>query len=193
NIWLDPLKTSPYELYQFLLNCTDGEAEKLIKIFSFCSKEELETLIVAHCAKPETRLLQQTVAKIVTTMVHSEEACRKAMACSAILFGNASSVEALYALDEADLLTVCAAIAKITIARTVWDTVDSVMSLLSMATEGMITASKSDAKRMINARGIMVNKRLVTDPYQKPTIPLLHGRYLLVQKGKKNYYLIIVE
>ncbi|ROT47390.1 tyrosine--tRNA ligase [Candidatus Cardinium hertigii] len=193
NVWLDASKTSPYELYQFLLNCTDYEVEKLIKVFACCSKEEIEALIVAHQAKPETRLLQQTVAKMVTTMVHSEEACSKAIVSSHILFSNVYSMHELYALSEDDLLTVCATIPKIHITQATLNTVDSIISLLSVTTEGVIMTSKSEAKRMIASHGIMINKVLITDPYQKPDFILLHSRYLLVQKGKKNYYLMVVQ
>lgn len=193
NIWLDPAQTSPYEMYQFLLNGGDHEAEKLIKIFSFCTQEEVEALIAAHQAKPETRLLQHTLAKIVTTMVHSEEACRQAIVCSNILFGHAASVDALYELSEDDLLSVCRAIPKVHITRSALSAVDSVLSLLSVATENLIMPSKSEARRMIASSGIKVNKVLITDPYQQPDFTLLHNRYLLVQKGKKNYYLIVVQ
>ncbi|WP_342265764.1 tyrosine--tRNA ligase [Cardinium endosymbiont of Philonthus spinipes] len=193
NIWLDPAQTSPYELYQFLLNSGDHEAEKLIKIFSCCTQEEVEALIAAHQAKPETRLLQQTLAKMVATMVHSETACRQAIVCSNILFGHTDSVDALYALSEADLLNVCATIPKVQITRTALSGVDSVVSLLSAATENQILSSKSEARRMIASAGIRINKLLITDPYQQPDFALLHNRYLLVQKGKKNYYLIVVQ
>lgn len=193
NIWLDPAQTSPYEMYQFLLNGGDHEVEKLIKIFSFCTQEEIETLILAHRAKPEMRLLQQTLAKIVTTMVHSEEACRQVMVCSNILFGHTDSVDALYALSEDDLLSVCSTIPKVHITRTALSAVDSIVSLLSGATENLIMSSRSEARRMIASSGIKVNKILITDPYQKPDFTLLHNRYLLVQKGKKNYYLIVVQ
>ncbi|WP_419241163.1 tyrosine--tRNA ligase [Cardinium endosymbiont of Nabis limbatus] len=193
NIWLDPSKTSPYALYQFLLNSSDHEAEKLIKIFSFCKKEEIEALILAHQAKPEMRLLQQTLAKIVTTMVHSEAACRQAMACSDMLFGHTDSVDALYGLSEVDLLSICATIPKVHITSTALSAVDSIVSLLSVATENLIMPSKSEARRMIASSGIKVNKVLITDPYQKPDFILLHNRYLLVQKGKKNHYLIVVQ
>ncbi|TSJ80774.1 MAG: tyrosine--tRNA ligase [Candidatus Cardinium sp.] len=193
NIWLDPAKTSPYELYQFLLNGGDHEVEKLIKIFSFCTQEEVEAFILAHQAKPEMRLLQQTLAKIVTTMVHSEAACRQAMVCSNILFGHTDSVEALYALSEEDLLNVCITIPKVPIARTALEAVDTMVSLLSVATENRIIPSKSEARRVIASSGMKVNKVLITDPYKKPDVALLHNRYLLVQKGKKNYYLIVVE
>ncbi len=193
NIWLDPAQTSPYEMYQFLLNGSDHEAEKLIKIFSFSTQEETEALIIAHQAKPETRLLQQTLAKIITTMVHSEEACRQAIVCSNILFGHSASVDALHTLSEPELLNVCATIPKVHITRAALDGVDSMVALLSIATENRIMASKSEARRMIASSGLKVNKLLITDPYEKPDFSLLHNRYLLVQKGKKNYYLIVVE
>ena len=193
NIWLDPAKTSPYEMYQFLLNCSDCESKKLIKIFVCCQQEELEALIVAHQAKPEDRLLQLTLAKIVTTMVHSEEACQKAIFCSTILFSNVCAANELYALSEEDLLTICATISKIFISKTALSASDSIVSLLSVDTKGAIISSKSEARRMIASRAIMVNKVLIVDPCQKPTFTLLHNRYLLVQKGKKSYYLVIVQ
>ncbi|WP_243575247.1 tyrosine--tRNA ligase [Candidatus Cardinium sp. cByotN1] len=193
NIWLDPAQTSPYEMYQFLLNATDHEAEKLIKIFACCKQEEVEAMILAHQAKPETRLLQQTLAKMVTTMVHSEESCNQAIVCSTILFGHTASADALYALSEDALLNVCATIPKVTITRTALSDVDSIVSLLSVATNNIIMPSKSEARRIIASAGIKVNKVLLRDPYQKPDFTLLHDRYLLIQKGKKNYYLIVVE
>lgn len=193
NIWLDPEKTSPYEFYQFFLNCGDEEAEKLIKVFAFCQREELEAIILAHRSKPELRLLQQTLAEIVTTMVHSEDACKKAMICSNILFSNTSSADDLQALNEEDLLTICATIPQVNITLADLNESDSVVSFLSTATEGTIIPSKSEARRLIESRGIMVNKVLITDPYQKPHFKLLHDRYLLVQRGKKNYYLVLVQ
>ncbi|MGI2257169.1 tyrosine--tRNA ligase [Candidatus Cardinium hertigii] len=192
NIWLDPAQTSPYELYQFLLNSGDHEVEKLIKIFSFAKKEEVEALILTHQSKPETRLLQQTLAKMVTSMVHSEAACRQAIICSNILFSHTASTDALCALSEEDILRVCATIPKVHITRIALSAIDSVVSLLSVATKNCIMASKSEARRVITSGGIKVNKVLITDPYQKPDFILLHNRYLLVQKGKKNYYLIVV-
>jgi len=193
NIWLDPEKTSPYKFYQFLLNCSDDESQKLIKIFHNCEQEALETLIVAHTAKPEQRLLQQILAEIVTTMVHSRDACKKAILCSNILFGNAASRDQLLELGEDDLLTVCGEIPKIHITRAAFEAVDSMLSLLSVATKNMIMDSKAEVKRMIASRGIMVNKLLVTDPFEQPSISLLHNRYVLVQKGKKSHYLIVVQ
>lgn len=193
NIWLDPAQTSPYEMYQFLLNCSDNESEKLIKIFSFCKKKEVEAIILAHQSKPEARLLQQTLAKMVTIMVHSEASCKQAMVCSNILFGHTDSVEALHGLTENELLSVCTTIPKVHVRRADLDGIDSVVALLSVATDNKIMPSKSEARRMITSSGIKVNKLLVTDPYQKPNFALLHNRYLLVQKGKKNYYLIVIE
>ncbi|TDG94409.1 tyrosine--tRNA ligase [Cardinium endosymbiont of Culicoides punctatus] len=193
NIWLDSEKTSPYTFYQFLLNCSDEEAEKLIKVFASCQREELEEIILSHRATPEHRILQQTLAKMVTTMVHSEQACQKAMVCAHILFSSTSTPDDLQKLSEEDLLTICETIPQVHIKKTDLDTSDGVASFLSVTTEGIITPSKSEARRLIASKGIMVNKELLIDPYEKPHFKLLHDRYLLVQKGKKNHYLILVQ
>ncbi|WP_339044380.1 tyrosine--tRNA ligase [Cardinium endosymbiont of Tipula unca] len=193
NIWLDPEKTSPYEFYQFFLNCGDEDVEKLIKVFAFCQREELEAIILAHRSKPELRLLQQTLAKMVTTMVHSDDACKTAMVCSNILFSNTSSVNDLQALSEEDLLTICATIPQVHITKADLNESDNVVSFLSTTTSGIIIPSKSEARRLIESRGIMINKVLITDPYQKLHFKLLYDRYLLVQRGKKNYYLVLVQ
>lgn len=192
NVWLDPAQTSPYALYQFLLNCSDNESEYLIKVFSLSNQEEIEALIEAHRDQPEKRLIQQELAKIVTIMVHSEEACHKAIVCSHILFSHTASFDDLCALAEADLLTLCATIPKVSITKAAWEAVDSIVSLLYTTTNGKIITSKLEVKRMVAADAIWINKLLIKDPYQKPTFHLVHNRYLLVQKGKKNHYLIVV-
>ena len=191
NIWLDPEKTSPYQFYQFLLNCSDHEAEKLIKIFHDCKQEEVESLILAHQSRPEKRMLQQILAEIVTTMVHSAAACKKAIWCTGMLFDG--SMNQLFALSEEDLLMMCTTIPKINIPRHAFREVDSMLSLLSVVTGGEILSSKSEVKRIITSRGLMINKVLILDPFEKPNLTLLHNHYLLVQKGKKSHYLIVVQ
>ena len=143
--------------------------------------------------RPEARILQQVLAETVTTMVHSEEASKQAKLCSNILFSNISSVGDLFSLSEDDLLSICANLVKINITKVEFKEVDSVLSLLAVTTRGVIMSSKREVKRMVESRGIMVNKVLIRDPFQKPNFTLLHDRYLLVQKGKKNYYLMVVQ
>lgn len=193
NMWLDPKKTSPYALYQFLLNCSDFEVEKLIKIFAFYPKEAIESLILTHRAKPEQRLLQQELAKIIVTMVHSKADYQQALVCSRILFSHTTSLEDLSALSKADWQVIGDTIKCIYIRKELLDEVDSISTLLSVATHGMIMASKSQVSRMVASRGIMVNKILIEDAQQKPCFKLFYNQYILVQRGKKNHYLLIVQ
>lgn len=191
NIWLDPAMTSPHTFYQFFLNCTDEEAHKLIKIFTL-DAATIETCIQAHNKKPHERLLQKTLAKALTTMVHTEQAYKKAAQAAEILFGQARLTD-IQALSEQELLTVFSDIPQLTMSQTQWINMANIVELISSVTNGAICQSKGEARRIIQGGGLRINTIKVTDPYQKPDFKLLQDRYLLVQQGKKHYYLITVR
>lgn len=192
NIWLDPQMTSPYEFYQFWMNRPDEEARRLIKVFTLLDQEAIEALYKAHDAAPHQRILQQAIAKELTTTVHSEQAYVQAAQTANILFGNAMQKD-IQALNEQDLLTIFANVPQITLSKETWKTLDDVLILVTTATEGIIFKSKGEARRMIQGGGVSINKIKVTDSHQKPDCKLLQEKYLLVQQGKKNYYLIVIE
>lgn len=192
NVWLDPQMTSPYAFYQFWMNCSDEDARRLIKVFTLLDQDAIEALYKAHDAAPHQRILQQAIAKELTTIVHSEQAYAQAAQTASILFGNATQ-EDIQVLSEQDLLTVFANVPRVTLSKEIWKTIDDVLTLVTTATEGVIFKSKGEARRMIQGGGVSINKVKVTDPHQKYDSKLLQEKYLLVQQGKKNYYLIVIE
>ena len=188
NVWLDPRYTSPYKFYQFWLNVSDEDAKRYIKIFTLLDRETIEALIAEHDAAPHLRVLQKRLAQEITTMIHSEEEYRKAVEASSILFGGATS-EALHGLDEQTLLQVFEGVPQFTVAAA-----DLGMTFLDLCAEKtQIFPSKGECRKMVQGGGVSLNKEKVTDP-QRPVTgdDLIAGKYLLVQKGKKNYYLVIV-
>jgi tyrosyl-tRNA synthetase len=187
NVWLDPEKTSPYLFYQFWLNATDTDAEKWIRIFTFLSREEVAELQQQHQRQPEARLLQKTLASTVTTFVHGEEGYRKALADTDKIFSNQSAPAE--SLSEADLESI-EGIARFDYpAATIGEGIDIVSFL---AGTGIIT-SKGEARKLVEGGGVSVNRKKVqTIKFSLETSLLLHGKYILVQKGKKNYYLVKV-
>lgn len=191
-IWLDPAQTSPYKFYQFFLNCCDEDTPKLLKIYTLLDQATVEDLIQQHEAAPHKRLLQQTLAKEITQLVHSKEAYEQAAHASNVLFGQATS-EDLNSLDESTLLAALEGVPQTTMSHGTFSATPDVITLVSSASEGIIFSSKGEARKMIQGGGLRINKLKVDDPQQQPTFELLHNRYLVVQKGKKNYYLIIVE
>lgn len=192
NVWLDAKRTSPYAFYQYWLNASDEDAANFIKIFTLKNKEEIDTLVSEHAQAPHLRKLQQTLAQDITIRVHSESEYNRAVKASGILFGNAATEE-LESLDESLLLNVLEGVPKATISKSTWENNPSVTELLSETTAGLIFSSKGEARKMIQGGGVSINKIKVTDPNQKSDYTLLHNRYLLAQKGRKNYYLIVVE
>ncbi len=189
NVWLDPRYTSPYKFYQFWLNVSDEDAKRYIKIFTLLDRETIGALIAEHDAAPHLRALQKRLAQEITTMIHSEEEYRKAVEASSILFGGATS-EALHALDEQTLLQVFEGVPQFTVAAA--DLVRMpFVDLCAAATQ--IFPSKGECRKMVQGGGVSLNKEKVTDP-QRPVTgdDLIAGKYLLVQRGKKNYYLVIV-
>lgn len=186
NVWLDARYTSPYTFYQFWLNVGDEDAEKYIKIFTMLGRNEIEAAIAEHKEAPHLRSLQKLLAKEITTMVHGAEEYEKAVEASGILFGNATS-DALKRLDEQTLLSVFDGVPQFELSK---DKLGSnVLELLAVETQ--VFPSKGEARKMIQANGVSVNKEKFTDP--NGTIDssfLVNGKYVLVQKGKKNYYLL---
>jgi len=191
NVWLDPRYTSPYKFYQFWLNVSDADAEKYLKIFTFLSKEEIEELVKEHNENPGARPLQKRLAKEVTTMVHSEKDYNAAVEASQILFSN-SAGEALKALDEQTLLDIFDGVPRFTISKDELEAGIPVLDLL--AVKSQIFPSKGEARKMIQGGGVSLNKEKLTDPAATiGTSALLGGKYIHIQKGKKNHFLLIAE
>lgn len=191
NVWLDPRYTSPYKFYQFWLNVSDEDAKRYIKIFTSIEREEIEALIAEHEQAPHLRVLQKRLAKEVTVMVHSEADYQAALEASQILFGNATS-DALKRLDEDTLLFVFEGVPQYEISRTDLENGIHIVDLLSDKT--MIMSSKGEARRALKNNAIAINKEKVQDA-ELMVGPdyLIDGKYILLQSGKKNYYLLIVK
>ena len=191
NVWLDPQYTSPYKFYQFWLNVSDEDAERYIKIFTSLNKEEIDALIEEHKQAPHLRALQKRLAKEVTIMVHSEEDYNAAVEASGILFGNATS-EALKKLDEDTLLSVFEGVPQFEVAKA---EIEAGVKAVDLFTEkAAIFPSKGEMRKLVQGGGISLNKEKLSAFDQMVTASdLLDEKYLLVQKGKKNYYLVIAK
>lgn len=188
NVWLDARLTTPYKFYQFWLNVSDADAEKYIKIFTLLTKSEVEALVAEQAAAPHLRPLQKRLAEEVTTMVHSREEYENAVEASQILFGNAAA-DSLAKLDKETFLAVFEGVPMFNIAREKLDAGVNVIELL--ATETAAFPNKSEVRRTIEGNGLAVNKEKVTDIAAAiNSSQLIKDTYLLVQKGKKNYYII---
>lgn len=192
NVWLDPKRTSPYKFYQYWLNVSDEDAANFLKIFTQFTKEETEAIITEHQVAPHLRKLQQVLAKDITIRVHSADDYENAIKASNILFGN-STTEELQSLDEETLLSVFEGVPQVNIAKAEYENAGSVTDLLSTVSQGAIFSSKGEARKMIQGGGVSLNKAKVDDANAKPAYTLLQNRYLLAQKGKKNYYLLVIE
>ena len=190
NVWLDRKYTSPYKFYQFWLNVSDADAEKYIKIFTFLPKEEVEALVAEHSAAPHLRVLQKRLAKEITIMVHSEQDYEMAVEASSILFGNATS-DSLKKLDEDTLLAVFDGVPTFEVEK------EAVLGkkLMDVLTDdAAVFASKGEMRKLIQNGGFAVNKEKVADlELALEAESLLNDKYLLVQKGKKNYFLLILK
>jgi len=191
NIWLDRRYTSPYKFVQFWLNVSDADAEKYIKIFTFLSKEEVESLIAEHQEAPHLRVLQKRLAREITCMVHSEEDYNAAIEASSILFGNATA-DALRHLDEETLLAVFEGVPTFEITL---ESLTSGVKALELLTEtAPVFPSKGEMRKMVQAGGFSINKeKWMEVEGLLNTSNLLNGRYILAQKGKKNYFLLIAR
>ncbi len=190
NVWLDPKRTSPYKFYQYWLNVSDEDAENFIKLFTLLSKEEIETLVEEHSKAPHLRILQKALAKDVTVRVHSEDDYNAAVEASQILFGKGTT-ETLRNLSEDMLLSVFEGVPQSTVAKSEVEAGIGVIDFLSEKTG--IFGSKGEARRMLKDNGVSINKSKVKDDYAIGTKDLLNGKYILAQKGKKNYFLVTVE
>lgn len=191
NVWLSEQYTSPYQFYQFWLNVSDIDAEKYIKIFTLLPVDEINDLIERHRQEPHLRTLQKKLAQEVTVMVHGEEAFRQAVEASEILFGK-GTFESLSQLSEKDFLEIFDGVPQFTVDRSVIETQPTVIELLCQATA--VFPSKGEARRLIESGGLSINKERINAPDDKiNTHRLLNNKYLLVQKGKKNYQLIVVK
>jgi tyrosyl-tRNA synthetase len=188
NIWLDETKTSPYKFYQFWLNSSDEDAKNYIKIFTLLSEKEIVTLVAEHEATPHLRLLQKAIADEVTTRVHSKEDLEMAIKASTILFGN-STADDLKSLDENTFLSVFEGVPKFEMGKAALNC--GILDILAEKTQ--IFESKGEARRMISSNAVSINKEKIAEDFQISKNDLLSEKYLLVQKGKKNYFLIIVS
>ncbi len=189
NIWLDPALTTPYQFYQFWHNTADEEALPLLKKLTLLPLEALEAHAQAHAQAPHERRLQQLLAREMTTWVHGAALCRQVADASQLLFGR-GPIAALERLPAPLLLEVLAGVPHVTITQGTLAATQDVTDLVTVATQGAIFASKRAAREVITAGGLRINKVPITDPHQAPEFTWLHGRYLLVQRGKKAYYLL---
>ncbi len=188
NVWLDARYTSPYKFYQFWLNVSDADAEKYLKIFTFLTKEEIEALSAEHAENPGGRALQKRLAKEVTEMVHGAEAYDMALKASGILFGS-DTADTLRSLDEKTLLDVFEGVPQFEISLEELKAGIPVLELL--ASRSGVFPSKGEARKMIQGGGVSINKEKVTDPQAViGTEALLNDKYILAQRGKKNYFLL---
>lgn len=191
NVWLDPKLTSPYKFYQFWLNTSDEDAEKYIKVFTLLTQEEVAELVAEHAEAPHLRVLQRRLAEEITVMVHSREDYELAVEASQILFGQGTA-ELLKKLDEDTFLSVFDGVPQFRISGEELSSGVKVVDLL--AEKAVVFPSKSELRRMIQANGLSINKERVPDPDLVITPEfLIGGKYILVQKGKKNYFLLITE
>jgi tyrosyl-tRNA synthetase len=188
NIWLDPKKTSPYKFYQFWLNTSDEDATEFIKKFTLLSSAEIDEFTKQHTAAPHLRILQKALAQDITIRVHSEEDYRSAVESSEILFGKGTT-ETLQKLSEETLLAVFEGVPKSEIAKSVLSDGLNIVDFLAEMTG--IFPSKSEARRMLKEGGVQVNKNKVDDSFILNDNSLLNEKYILVQKGKKNYFLVM--
>ncbi len=190
-VWLDPKKTSPFKYYQFWLNTTDDDAKSWIKIFTLRSKEEIEAIIAEHDAAPHTRAVQKALAQDITIRTHSEEAYETAVKTSEFLFGN-GSLEFLASLDHDAVLDVFDGVPQFTISKA--ELAEGINILDVLAVKASVFASKGEAKKMLAGGGVSLNKVKLNDIEQiVTTADLINEKYLVAQKGKKNYFLIIAE
>jgi tyrosyl-tRNA synthetase len=187
NIWLDKTKTSPYKFYQFWLNSSDEDAKNYIKIFTLKSQEEIKQLTTEHEQAPHLRVLQNAIANEVTTRVHSAADLDMAIKASNILFGK-STADDLKSLDEETFLSVFEGVPQFEISKADLDL--NILDIVAEKTQ--IFSSKGEARRMIKSNAVSINKEKITEDVQLSENNLLNGKYILAQKGKKNYFLIIV-
>ena len=187
NVWLDPARTSPYAFYQFWLNCSDDDSKRYIRIFTHFTKEEIEEMERQHNAEPHLRILQKALAKDLTVRVHSQEDYDAAVNASEILFGKGTA-ENLASLSEEMFLSVFEGVPQFEVPMSVLDESCGVVDFLAKHTQ--VFNSNGEARRMLKDNGVSINKTKVKEDKTVTKDDLLNGKYVLVQKGKKNYYIV---
>ncbi len=190
SVWLDPEKTSPYEFYQFWLNSSDADSTNYIRIFTLKSKEEIEALEKEHNEAPHLRILQKAIAEDITVRVHGAEALQTAITASNILFGKSTSDD-LKALSEKDFFAIFDGVPQAIVSKNDFGTGISIVDALAGLTNFM--ASNGEARRELKGNAISVNKEKVGEEFQLTQEHLINGRYVLLGKGKKNNYILVVE
>jgi tyrosyl-tRNA synthetase len=190
NVWLDAARTSPYQFYQFWLNVADEDAIKYIKIFTFLPKKEIEDSILEHNSNPSQRILQKKLAKEVTTFVHGADECEAAILTTQKLF-TGNPVEKLGLLNESELLQ---SLEGVPLSNFPVSRIEEGIDIISFLSETAIFPSKGEARKTLQSGGISINREKVTDVAMQIHSPqLLHNKYILVQKGKKNFYLVYCQ
>ena len=190
NVWLDSARTSPYKFYQYWLNSSDEDSEKYIKIFTFLSKEEIDALILEHKEAPHLRLLQKKIGEEVTTMTHGKEAYDNAIKASNILFGKSTS-EDIKSLDEQTFLDVFEGVPQATVSK---EDIDNGLDMIgALAAKTNFLKSNSDARRALKENAVSVNKEKVKEDFTITSSDLIANKYVLLQRGKKSYFLLNVE
>ena len=187
NVWLDPARTSPYAFYQFWLNCSDDDSKRYIRIFTHFTKEEIEEMERQHDAEPHLRILQKALAKDLTVRVHSQEDYDAAVNASEILFGKGTA-ENLASLSEEMFLSVFEGVPQFEVPTSVLDETCGVVDFLAKHTQ--VFNSNGEARRMLKDNGVSINMTKVKEDKTVTKDDLLNGKYVLVQKGKKNYYIV---
>ncbi|GLU43550.1 tyrosine--tRNA ligase [Allomuricauda sp. NBRC 101325] len=190
NVWLDAERTSPYKFYQYWLNTSDDDAEKYIKIFTFLTKDEIEKLVAAHKEEPHLRALQKRLAEEITVMVHSQEDLDNAIKASNILFGKSTS-EDLKGLNEKTFLDVFEGVPQATVSKT--DIKDGLDMIGALAAKTNFLGSNGEARRELKQNSISVNKEKVGEEYLITESDLIKDKFVLLQRGKKNYFVLVVE
>ncbi|TVQ77636.1 MAG: tyrosine--tRNA ligase [Flavobacteriales bacterium] len=188
NVWLDREKTSPYQFYQFWINVSDEDVLNFFPIFSLAPEEEINELKNAHLEAPHLRILQKALAEEMTIRVHSAEDLQQAIAASDVLFGK-SDKSALFALEERLLMEVFASVPSFDVPVSVFE--ENIVELLATYTD--ILPSKSEARKMLKAGAVSINKEKVSEEQDMSSLERLHNKYLIVQRGKKNYFLIRLQ
>ena len=189
SVWLDEKKTSPYDFYQFWVNQSDEDAERFLKLFTTISLEEIQQIADKHRENPSSKMLQQELAKFMTCMVHSEEEWKKSVDTANLLFGNVTA-DTLSNMDEKTFLTSMRGVATVEVSR---DAIDG-KTALDVALLHQSVKSKADAKKLIKANGFSINKQKVgNEKYKVTSMQLINGKYMLLQKGKKDYCLVVAK
>ena len=187
NVWLDPEKTSPYKFFQYWINTSDADAERYIKIFTMLSKEEINSLIAQHAEAPHLRLLQNKLAEELTILVHGREELEKAKKASQILFGNSTSAD-LRTLDEKTFLEVFDGVPQAEVSAA--DIAGGLDMIAILSAKTGFISSNSEARRALKENSISVNKEKVGEDYQIAEKDLVDGKFILLQRGKKNYFIV---